>query len=145
MINTEKIEEAKKAIKREKKPVIVKAQSNDFNRRILEQANFDVLLSPESGSKKDTLRQIDSGLNEILVDIAKRKKISIGINIHEIKLLEKKEKANRLAKIRQNLMLCKKAGVRILAINYKDKMGTQSILATLGASTSQAREATSFK
>ena len=141
MINVKSIEEAKKLAKEEKRPIIIRAQSDDFNRKALEQVKFDILLSPESENKQGGTRQIDSGLNEVLLNIAKKRDITIGIDLKEIKDLEKIDKARRLAKLRQNIVLCKRIGVKIKMLNYKNKREASSFLTSLGASTKQAQEA----
>jgi len=145
MINTDKFEEAIKQLKKEKKPIIVKAKDNAFNRKILEYGKFDILLSPESGNReqKDGLKQMDSGVNRILAKIASKNNISIGLDFEELNNLDKKEKVVRLARIKQNITVCRKAKTKIKALNYKDKRDAFSLLLTLGASTSQAKEATS--
>lgn len=144
MISTSDLNEAKKLIRKEKKPVIIRARSDEFNRKALEQLKFDILLSPESGNKKDTLRQLDSGFNEVMASIAKKKNTALGIDIKEIKSLDKRQKAIRLAKLKQNIMLCNKFGVK-LAVNSQDKRNAMSLLISLGASTKQAKEAIFFE
>ncbi|MBX4196200.1 hypothetical protein KW805_01275 [Candidatus Pacearchaeota archaeon] len=114
---------------------IVKARNDEFNRKMLEQGGFDVLLSPEVGERKDSLRQIDSGFNHVFAHIAARKGISLGIDCHNLRTLKKKEKAIRLAKIRQNIAICKKAKVTVQALNYKDARNAKSLLLVLGAAT----------
>lgn len=143
MIDTSNTETAKKLIKTEKKPVIVKAKDDIFNRKMLEYGKFDILLSPEAGERKDKLRQLDSGLNHVLAEIAAKNKISIGIDIEEISKLAKKQKAQRLAKIRQNIQLCRKAKTSLKIINYKDRKSLYALLTSLGASTQQVKEAIS--
>jgi len=145
MIDTNNIETARKQIKSEKKPIIVKAKDNAFNRKMLEYGRFDILLSPEAGNReqRDGLRQMDSGINRILAKIASKNNISIGIDFEELNNLDKKEKAVRLGRIRQNITVCRKAKTKIKVLNYKDKRDAFSLLLTLGASTAQAKEATS--
>lgn len=142
MINTQNLEEARKLIKTESRPIIVKAQSSEFNRKMLEYGKFDILLSPEAGDKKDSLRQVDSGLNEILARIAKKNNVAIGIDIQELSSLSGKEKARRLARIKQNIRICKKNYTDLIAVNYKSKSGAFSLMVSLGASTQQAKKAT---
>ena len=144
MIDTDNLEQAKRQIKREKPPIVVKAQNGAFNRKILEYGRFDILTSVESKEQKTTLRQIDSGFNHVLATIAKKNQISLGIDLMEIRRLNLEDKADRLAKIMQNISLCKKEGVQLRALNYKDKRGAFSFLISLGASTKQAKEAISF-
>jgi RNase P/RNase MRP subunit p30 len=145
MINSTNLNEVKSLIKKERKPIIIKAQSNDFNRKLLDQCKFNVLLGPETSEKKDSLRQIDSGLNEVMISIAKKKGIVIGIDFEDLKRLDKKEKVKRLVRIKQNIQICKKADVKLIAINAKNDREAFSLLLSLGASTKQAREAIEFK
>ncbi|MEK6844136.1 MAG: hypothetical protein AABX83_01790 [Nanoarchaeota archaeon] len=144
MINTPNLEQAKKLIKTEKKPIIVKAQDSEFNRKILEYGNFNILLSVESSEKSDSLRQLESGLNHILAKIAANKNIAIGINLDEILKLDKKEKAARLSRIKQNIKICRKAKTKLKILNFKDKYNSLYFLLSLGASTQQAKEAIAF-
>ncbi|MDP3881905.1 MAG: hypothetical protein Q8Q31_03445 [Nanoarchaeota archaeon] len=144
MIETKSIELAKQLIKKERKPVIIKAQDDNFNRKLLEYGNFDILLSIENGERRRNLRQIDSGFNHVLAAIAQKKGVKIGIDVSEIARLEDEEKAERIARIMQNVKICRKFNVSLCAINYKDKKGAFSFILSLGASTKQAKESISF-
>ncbi len=144
MINTANIEEAKKLIPREKKPIMVIRQNDEFNRKILEYGKFDVLVSVERGERKKYARQINSGLNHVLAAIAVKNNIALGIDFNELEGWDKKEKAETLCRIIQNIKICRKAGMKIAVINAKDKQAVFNLLISLGASTSQAKEAISF-
>lgn len=140
LINERNIEKAKNKIKNSKeKPIIVKAQDDNFNRKILEYGKFDVLLSIEP--KRATLKKPGSGLNHTLAKIASKNSIAIGIDLSEIKKLNRKEKADVLSKIVQNVKIARKAKTKIKMINYHDKSNAQNLLISLGASTQQAKEA----
>ena len=146
IINTPSIEEARKQIQKlkEEKPktqIIVQAKSTEFNRKILENKDVDILLCPGIHTRKDRLKQRDSGLNEILCKIAKKNNIKIGISISEIKKKKGKERALVLARIQQNILLCKKTGTEFILLGKYDKKDAFSFLLTLGASTSQAKKA----
>lgn len=146
IINTLNINEARKHIQKLKKEkpneaVIVKAQNDEFNRKILENKDVNVLLSPELHNRKDKLKERDSGLNEILCRIAAKNNIKIGIDLDELKNKDKKEKAIILSRIMQNIMLCKKTGAELILVGEYDKKNAFSFLITLGASTSQAKKA----
>lgn len=142
LIDSKDIEKARKLIKEAKsKPIIVKAQDNEFNRKILEYGKFDILLYPESGDKKDSLHHLDSGLNEILARIAEKNNTAVGVDIDEISKLGKKQKAIRLARISQNIKILRKTKAKLKAINYKDKKDAFSLLVSLGASSQQAKDA----
>ncbi len=144
MIDTKNIEEAKKLIKKSKHPIIIKAQNPEFSRKILEYGKFDILLSPElSENSKDTIKNIHSGFNHVTAKIASKNRISIGIDLNSLRNLEKKKKAISLSRIIQNIKIARKAKTKIKALNFKDIKDTQSLLLSLGASTSQAKEAVS--
>ena len=145
MIDTNDIEKAKKLIKSaDDKPIIVIAKDDDFNRKILEYGKFNVLLNIEKYKSKDSLRQVDSGFNHVLSAIAAKNKISIGIDMNDIYPLNKKEKAERLARIMQNFKIFRKNNNNIKLYNFKDKKNAFSFLLSLGASTEQASKAISF-
>lgn len=143
MISTNNLEKARQLLKKEQHPKIVQAQDDEFNRKILEYGKFDVLLSPESGLRKNKIRQTDSGLNHVLAKIAAKNNLSIGIDLKEIKKLGKKEKAERLAKIKQNIIICRKAKTKI-AIFGATKQESINLLQSLGASTQQVKETILF-
>lgn len=142
MISTSNIEQARNAIRKSReKPIVVEAQDNEFNRKILEYGRFQILLSPEKHGKKDSQKFLDSGLNSILANIATKNSIAIGINVEEISKLDKKAKAQRLARIKQNIKICRKSKTEIKVIGYKDKLDAANLLLSLGASTQQAKSA----
>ncbi len=144
IINTNNLEKAKQLIKTAQVPIIVKAQNEEFNRKILEYGKFQILLSPESTSGKNSVRQSNSGLNHILVKIATENNIAIGIDLKEISSLEKKEKAESLTKTKQNLKICRKSKTRLIVLNATIQQ-TQNLLQSLGASTQQIKESISSK
>ncbi len=137
MIDTKNIDEARSLIKKAKKPVVVKSQDEKFNRKILESGGFDVLLSPEKSSEKKSLRQINSGFNHVLARIATQKNIAIGIDLNEIRSLDIEDKAESLEKIRQNIVICRKANTPLYIIG--DKKEGFHLLLSLGSSTTQAK------
>lgn len=142
MISTTNIEQAKNLIKKAaEKPIVVQAQNDEFNRKILEYGRFDILLGVERGNRQRTLRNIDSGFNEVLAHIAAKNKVSLGVDMEELSQLDKENKAKRLERIMQNIKVCRKAGVKIILFNCRDKKDSVSFMLSLGASTKQAKEA----
>lgn len=142
MINTTTLEQAKNLIKSSKeKPLVVMAQNDEFNRKILEYGHFDILLGVEKGTKQRTLRQIDSGFNHVLAAIATKNKVALGIDMAELASLPKENKALRIERIIQNIIICRKAKTKIKILNFKDKKDAFSFLLALGSSTQQAKEA----
>lgn len=114
---------------------IIEAKDEKFNRKILENAKNITLVSLEKNTKQTTIREIDSGFNHVLAIIAHKRENRVGIDLAEIRSLEKKQKAIRLEKIIQNLLLTRKKEVKLSVNqeNYKD------LLISLGASTNQVK------
>ena len=148
MINTSNLNQVRKQIqeikkKKEKQEIIIQAQDDEFNRKILENKHVDIITNLESHNKKDYMKQRDSGLNEILCKLAKKNNIKIGIFLEPIKSLPKKQKAIILARIKQNIILCKRTKTQIIILD-KEKFQKQEIISffiSLGASTIQAKQA----
>ena len=145
MITTSNLNQARKQIqtlKKEKKQVIIQAQDEEFNRKILENPDVDILLGLETHDRKDKLKQRDSGLNEVLCKLAFQNNIKIGINLDEIQKLEKKDKARVLTRIIQNIKLCRRT--KTLIIIYPKSYSKQQInsfFLILKGSTNQAKNA----
>jgi RNase P/RNase MRP subunit p30 len=138
MINTQNLQHAKEQIKKSNHPIIVLAQDYEFNRKLCESGKFDILLSIERITRKDKLRQLDSGLNHVLAKSMTKNKIALGIDLKELRnLQDKKEKAQVLGRIIQNIKLCRKAKTQIKLLNFKDVKDAKAFLLSLGASTEQ--------
>lgn len=144
MITTENLEQAKRLIRKEEHPIIIKAQDEQFNRKILEYGHFDVLLGLELQPQKSSLRQLNSGFNEVLAKIAKANSISLGIDLDAIRKLNKTQQAEVLSRIRQNIFLCRKAGLNLAFYKKEDKLAILSFMLALGASTNQASQTIYF-
>ena len=141
MINNPSIEKTKQLLKTEASPKIIIGQNDDYNRKMIEYGKFDILLSPESGNRKNSLMAIDSGLNHTLLTAATKNKVSIGIDLDEIRSLSKEQKAKRLEKIIQNLRFARKKSTKLAIKGLKDLKNKQSLLKSLGASSQQAAQA----
>ncbi len=148
IINTPDLNQVRNHIQKIKKsnqsePIIVKAQDEEFNRKVLEIKGVNILLSPELHSRKDKQKQRDSGLNEFLCKLAAKNNIKIGIDIDEIKKLDKKQRSFAIARIMQNIMLCKKAKCDIIIFpkNKYNKLDLMAFMLSLKASTSQSKKA----
>lgn len=149
IIKESNINKARKQIldlKKKHDLIIVQSQDDEFNRKILENKDVDILLNLELNNRKDRMKQRDSGLNEILCKIATKNNIKIGIDLSKIKKLRELEKAKILSRIRQNLKLCRRTKTKYVIID-KDKFQKNDILSfmqTLGASTIQAKDSIEF-
>lgn len=151
MINISNINEARREIqrlKKEGKEVVVLAQDDGFNRKSFENKDVDMIVGLEF-NKKDKLKQRDSGLNEVLCKLAKANDIKIGIDIDKISKLDKIEKARVLARVGQNIGLCKRVGVKLVVLGIvgtvsKDtvshsKQEVMSFFLSLRGSTAQVK------
>ncbi|MBS3093197.1 hypothetical protein J4456_01300 [Candidatus Pacearchaeota archaeon] len=148
IIVTSTINEALKKIKESKKRgerVIVKAQDSDYNRKIVENKDVDIIVDLEFHTRKDSMKQRDSGLNEVLANLAKENNIAVGINVEDLKKLGKKEKARVIARMMQNILLCRKSGCKMILFpeNKFNKIDGMSFLQALGSDTKMAKKAVS--
>lgn len=103
-----------------KKTVVFYSKDDEMNRKILEKESPQILMLVLS-SRKDKQKQRDSGFNQVLAKIAKKKGISIGINLDELENKNLKEKSEILGRIRQNIKICRKEKVKTVFISKKDK------------------------
>lgn len=104
--------EVKKA-KSENKEIIFSSKDDELNRKVIEKLDVQVLLVSLSG-RKDYQKQRNSGFNQVMAKVMKKKNVVLGINFDEI--VESKslcEKSEILARIRQNIFLCNKNKVKM--------------------------------
>src|SRR3990172_10480728 len=98
-------QKARKKIREAKtigKSVVFTSSDDELNRKIIEKENIDVLL-PGLSFRKDRMKQRESGFNQVLAKVAKKKNIALGINLDEIISSGDKEKVEILARVRQNV------------------------------------------
>ena len=117
----DKIRKAKK----EGNEVIFSSHDDEFNRKVLEKESINTLLINLAG-RKDRMKQRDSGFNQVLAKLAKKKDVTIGINLDEVISSARKEKLEVLARIRQNVKLCSKNKVKMSFIS-KEKRNTYNL------------------
>ncbi|MEI6731805.1 MAG: RNase P subunit p30 family protein [archaeon] len=120
---------------------ILQAQNLDFNRKSIESKKCDILSFPAKGIGKDRPKQLDSGIDQIVAKIAAKNGVSIALDIHALQQLSKEEKAIALARFKQNIKLCRKAGTKIKILGTEQKKEASALLQSLGASSQQAKEA----
>lgn len=119
VIKENTFEKARKKIHESKNKTIIFSSDNDeLNRKILEKEKINVLLINLEG-RKDFQKQRNSGFNQVLAKIAKKKNVAIGINFDEI--IESKDKEKILARIMQNIILCNKNKIKMKFISQKQK------------------------
>ncbi len=126
-------------------------EDDAFNRRAIESLKIDYLVSPETLTKFDNLKQRDSGLNHVIARIAKEKGILIIVNFRDIASLKGREKSERIARVMQNVKICRKVGcgIRIgsFASNKKnivDELGRKAFGTTVGMSSNEVRDCIRF-
>jgi len=155
LINADE-KEARKIIetlrgKKDKRLIFVRARDDLFNRRMIETCQINALVSLELNKEKDTLKQRNSGFNHVIAKEAAKKGISIIINFSELEKLDKKEKAKTLAKIIQNINICKKNKSNIKIASFakdkselKNEVQLKAFLFSLGASSQQVAKSCDF-
>ena len=123
--------------------LIVQGKDIAFNRIKLEDKKTGMLILSHTG-KQDNFKQRDSGLNHVLCNLARDNDIVFGIDFLEILEVQGKERGEVLARIMQNIMLCKKTGAKIILYpeNKYKKQDVLSFITTLKGSTEQAKIAT---
>ena len=145
-INTSNINEARKQIQEYRRndktgKIAVLSQDEEFNRKALEIRGVNMLIINETLQVRDYSKQRDSSLNESLAKLAAKNHIEIGIQIDEIIFKSDKEKARSLARLKQNVMLCKKAKAKLIFFSERrnyDALALKSVLQVLAASTEQS-------
>ena len=92
-------------------------------------------------NRKDKLKQRDSGLNEFLCKLAAKNNIKIAISIPELQALSPKQKAKTLARIIQNIKLCRRTKTSIILWpeDKYNKLDVLSFITTLKGSTEQGK------
>ena len=105
---------------RDTSEIIFSSDNDDLNRKVLEKLKINVLLI-NLKKRKDRQKQRNSGFNHVLAKIAKKNKITIGINLDEIINSNEKEKYEILARIKQNIKLCNKNKLKMKFISFENK------------------------
>ncbi|MBI2449514.1 hypothetical protein HYV49_04420 [Candidatus Pacearchaeota archaeon] len=151
LIVEQNYEEARKKIdkiSKLQKLIIVQGRDEEFNRKVLENKKVNILLNPENTNKGSSLFQRNSGMNHVLCRIAKENDIAIGIDLSEIIKRESKERAEYIAKVMQNIMLCKKYKVRMIMTTLanseselRNSYDMKSLCLVLGMDTKMAKDA----
>lgn len=97
--------------------IVVHGGSDKVNRQVLDSNKVDILLDPHLGQRRDKMHQRDSGLNQVLVKLAKKNNVAIGISFKNIL----SSRAEDLGRIIQNIELCRKYKVKIVILEYEDR------------------------
>jgi RNase P/RNase MRP subunit p30 len=142
-IQEDNFQKARKQINENRgKLIIFSSNDDELNRKVMEKENISILLLNQE-KRKDFQKQRNSGLNQVLAKIAKKKGILIGINFDEIINAENKEKSEIIARIKQNIKICNKNKVKMKFINKSNKrniLDLQALGLTLGMPTWMVKE-----
>jgi RNase P/RNase MRP subunit p30 len=142
IIQEDDFQKARKKIRENKGKVVVFASSDDdLNRKILEKEDIDILLIKQA-SRRDRMKQRDSGFNQVLAKIAKKKNIAIAIDLDELISSKSKEKSEILARIRQNIKICNKNKLKMKFLydkNKRNEYDLRSLGLVLGMPTSMTK------
>lgn len=131
IIQENNFDKARKLIRENSsKRIIFSSEDEEVNRKVLEKENIEILLLNQAG-RKDSQKQRDSGLNQVMAKIAKKKGITIGINLDEIIKSSEKEKAAIIARVKQNIRICNKNKLKMKFI-YKNQKRNIFDLKSLG-------------
>jgi len=133
IINEKSVEKSKNLIKNAKRPIIVESNGDEYNRKMLEYGKFDFLEGIENSERKIKLRNIDSGFNKVLANIAKKNKVSLIFDLEKLRKGSKYERAKMLSQLIQNAKISSKIGVNIYIKNKKDKTGLLAFIQDINA------------
>lgn len=130
-------EAIKKAGKEGKK--VIFSGDDETSRKIMEREKIDVLLI-KLKERKDKLKQRNSGFNQVMAKLALKNSVAIAADIGEIENAESKtEKAKIIARLRQNIELCKKNKLKMVFIHNNsisiDERGLKALGLVLGMPT----------
>jgi len=144
IIKSNSFEKARKEINEAKKSqteIIFSSENDELTRKVIEKLPIDILLINLS-DKKDFQKQRNSGFNQVLSKIAKKNNITLGINLDEIiNSKNKKEKSEIIARIKQNIRICKKDKLKIKFVGktQKTQKDLQALALVLGMDTKTAK------
>jgi RNase P/RNase MRP subunit p30 len=130
---------ARKKIRESKNPIFT-SDNDDLNRKVLEKENISILLINQEG-RKDFSKQRNSGFNQVLAKIAKKKNTTIGINLDELIYSKNKEKI--IARVIQNINICKKNKLKMKFISEKNSKSNYDLKAlglVLGMPTTMTKQ-----
>jgi RNase P/RNase MRP subunit p30 len=132
--NFNKLKEQVKKVRLSGKNVVFYTEDDEYNRKVSEKLDVDFLIIPLS-ERRDYMKQRNSGFNEVLAKIFKKRNISLGVDFKEI--LSSKDKEKILGRLRQNVVLCNKNKIQIRFFNIetRDEKSLKSLGLVLGMPT----------
>jgi len=128
-------------------PVIILGSADEINRMAVEDKRASMLLNPEETRKKDFMHWKNSGLNHVLCRLAAQNNVKIGISFSSLADLKGRDRASRLGRIMQNIVLCRKYKTKMLIASFAESEAEllspyelKSLALTLGMTPAQANQ-----
>ena len=124
--------------------IAVQGGNDKVNRASLATNKVDILIDPHLGQRKDNYHQRNSGLNQVLLNLAKTNKVAIGFSFKTI--LNDKKRASNLGRIIQNIKLCRKYKVKMVILDYENRneADVHSLFKVLGMTGKEIQESTTY-
>jgi len=120
------------------------------DRKFFEDKNVDIILSPEKEVEKDTFNSRNSGLNQVLCNLANKNNIAIGFSFNEI--IHSKNIPNTLGRMMQNVFLCRKYKLKTVLgsfankdIEIKNKSELMSFGKVIGMNGNEIKQSLNFR
>jgi RNase P/RNase MRP subunit p30 len=89
-------------------------------RNLIESVRPDILFDLEFSRKKDFMHHRASGMNHVLADIARQKKVSIAFNFSGVLDAKPKERAVYIGRTMQNIRFARKFGFMNIIASFAD-------------------------
>jgi len=126
---SKKIKEAKNNGKK----VIVKPQTEELLRFVLEKTSADLIFGQELINLKDSVHFRKGGLDQILCRIAREKDKLIGFSFTDILIAEPNQRSQLMGRMMVNIKLCQKYKVPIFFSNFSSEIWQMRSNHDLGA------------
>ena len=87
-------------------------------RHIIEQVRPDILFGVEFSRRKDFIHHRASGLNHVMAEIARQKKVSIGFDFSSLMKLNPRDRAVCIGRMAQNIRFARKYEFGIVVVSF---------------------------
>ena len=133
---------------------IVKATSSEEkNRNIVSDKKIDVVCGFEEQDRKDSLHSRNSGLNQVILNLAHKNQVAIGFNFNTLLgCRDNFERALLMGRMKQNVRFCRKYKVKIVVASFaknkyemRDARDLLAFARALGMTGKEATEALNFE
>ena len=138
------------SLKKSGKIIVIKARDEMFNRRAVETLKMNYLVLGLN-FERDSLKQRASGLNHVVAKEAAKKGIVFVIDYSMFANIDKKEKARQIAKVIQNIKICRKAKCSMKIASFAksedeklSEIEAKNFLFSVGASSQQVDKCFNF-